>query len=307
MNEKIKKFIPKKIKETIRDVKRGKKIRTENYYDSLIKTNINLDEQGYKINVNRWFGRLGNNLIQICNAINIALNTKSIVIFPKYTSKLLKKLHKLDFSNPNKCNITINGYFYFPEHCYGFYTSLSERRRILLKYIHPILNLEYVNNVNENSLVINIRSGDMFEKNTPHSTYFQPPLSFYKYIINHGNYDDIIIVTEKDLKNPCIRGLLKWNKDIILTTPSPEMAASMLLKAKHLVIGTSTFSLMLSLLSRNIKYLHICNPEYKWNSQDYSIIFYKLKNYPNDNWKCSPEQLKLMMEYSIDDIEIVQR
>ncbi|MHA1299678.1 MAG: hypothetical protein ACTSO9_09605, partial [Candidatus Helarchaeota archaeon] len=97
---------------------------------------------------------------------------------------------------------------------------------------------------------------------------------------------------------------VRWNKDVKLMTPSPEMAASILLKARHLVIGTSTFSLMLSLLSKNIKYVYTCNAEYKWDSKDYSIIFYKLKDYPDDNWKCSREQLKLMIEYPIDNIEI---
>jgi len=304
MREKIKRFIPDIIKEKIRHVKAKKIIRTENYYNSLINLDLILDKKGYEIKVNQWYGRLGNNLIQICNAINIALNTQSSVIFPKYRTKLLKNLHKFDFSDYNKCDITVNGFFYYPKHCYGYYTSFLERRKILLKYINPILNLEPVDFVNKNTLVINIRSGDMFVEGCPHSEYFQPPLSFYKYIINHGNYDAIIIVTQKDLRNPCIKGLVSWNKDIRLLTPSPEMAASILLEARHLVIGTSTFSLMLSLLSKNIKCVYTCNAEYKWDSEDYSVKLYKLKGYPTDNWKCSPEQLRLMMKYPIDKIEI---
>ncbi|MHA1381580.1 MAG: hypothetical protein ACTSRG_24700 [Candidatus Helarchaeota archaeon] len=306
MKAKLLRFFPKKLRKKISALRAKKILRMEDYYDSLIKLNLNLDKKGYEISVDRWFGRLGNNLIQISNAMNIALNTKSRVKFPKYRIKLLKNLHMFDFTEFDRCNIPIHGHFYYPHHCYGYHAKFSDMRMILRDYINPILSVEPVNFIDKNTLVINIRSGDIFLENTPHRKFFQPPLSFYKYVINHNNYDDIIIVTERDLRNPCIRGLLRFNKDIRVTAPSPVKAASIILKARHLVLGTSSFCLMLSLLSKNIKIVHTCNPDYLWNSEDYSIIYYKLKNYPNDNWRCTPEQLDLMMKYPIENIKIAK-
>ena len=90
-------------------------------------------------------------------------------------------------------------------------------------YIKPefrayILRNEILNNlpkveVNFNDLFIYIRSGDIFKINNTH--YAQPPLCFYKNIINNFNNFTKIYIIAQDNINPVINKLIKEYPKII--------------------------------------------------------------------------------------------
>ena len=144
------------------------------------------------INITIWSGRLGNNITQLVNAILFAnYNNIETIIFPKhiYFKKNFIKLEK----NICKNNYVINNKIYksdfFSRHDICKQYNLSEEIFInnkinIREIIKDIFNLKIINlNFTDNDLVIHIRSGDVYSK-YPHSGWVQPPLSFYKTIIN---------------------------------------------------------------------------------------------------------------------------
>ena len=109
---------------------------------------------------------------------------------------------------------------------------------------------------NIDDLYINIRSGkDIFKKHVPCSDlYIQPPLCFYKTIIETFNFSNIYIISNgKD--NPVVNELLKSYKKIKYFHGTVQEDAALILSAKNLVLPSSSFSVELIKLSDNLKNL----------------------------------------------------
>jgi hypothetical protein len=77
----------------------------------------------------------------------------------------------------------------------------------------------------------------------------QPPVSFYLALIEKFKFQDIVVVTQGDFKNPCINELKKAIQYIRIKTASLVDDISAILSAKNLVIANSTFSLCFGLVS----------------------------------------------------------
>ena len=168
------------------------------------------------------------------------------------------------------------------------------------KYIKPIfkIQIETNNDVNDKKIYIHFRGGDIFSSN-PHKAYVQPPLSYYKNIIN--DYDSIKLVCE-DKKNPCINELLKQeNVEYISNTLEKDL--SILSNVSNLIIGFGTFGFLLYLMNPCLKNLYIPYffinelPRGEWGN-DIKVHVINLPNYIKvGEWKNSEEQRKLMLEY----------
>ena len=85
----------------------------------------------------------------------------------------------------------------------------------------------------------------------------QPPLSYYLEIINKFGFKDIVIVTEKDLRNPCIKQLKELMPDLKIQTSNLLDDMSTIMSARNLIVGQSSFSLCLGLASDKIKRIFI--------------------------------------------------
>ena len=112
--------------------------------------------------------------------------------------------------------------------------------------------------IKDDTLVIHIRSGDVFWEDLTklHKGYIQPPLSFYLEIINKFKFKDIVIVTQDDFKNPCINELKRLMPDIRIQT-SNLLDDISIISARNLVIAHSSFSLCLGLASDKLKRMFI--------------------------------------------------
>ena len=129
---------------------------------------------------NNLYGRLGNNIIQLRNIIDIA-------IAYKHNIKInVKKLNFFDLSviekyfnkyNNNEIITDKYNFFYSSKLPFSndiFKQNIEERNKILQKAF-------LINNINKlpkNDIVIHIRSGDIFSSK-PHPNYVPPPLSYY--------------------------------------------------------------------------------------------------------------------------------
>jgi len=148
-------------------------------------------------------------------------------------------------------------------------------------------------------IYIHFRGSDIFSSN-PHKAYVQPPLYYYKQIIN--NYNNINLVCE-DNKNPCINELLKLN-NIKYISNKLQDDLSILSNISNLVIGFGTFGFLLYLMNPNLKKLYIPDyfinelPKGKWGNIELNVI--ELPNYIKvGDWNYNDKQRNLMLNYNI--------
>ena len=205
---------------------------------------------------NELYGRLGNNIIQLSNIINIA-------IAYEHNIKInVKNLHFFDlsvieeyFNKYNNNEIITDEYnFYYssrlPFSNEIFKQNIEERNKIL----HRAFLINNINKLPENDLVIHIRSGDIFVSN-PHPGYVPPPLSYYTKEIDKYKYEKIHIICE-DTINPVVNELRKLYKNAVYEKNTLEKDIRIILGATNIIYSVGTFIPSLMLLSNNNKYLY---------------------------------------------------
>jgi hypothetical protein len=214
----------------------------------------------------QWCGRFGNNIQQISNAIFYCQENKLNFISPE--SELINPFN-INFNTINKECPPGLYFFHVPSEIVSGIpdfnidvNKLKLKRREVCNFIYNNLKINF-NNIkplDEDTLVIHIRSGDIFSKKNYHcpvvSNYLQNPLKYYTDII--VNYKKVIILTE-DYENPVIPKLSKINKIDIKVLPILE-TIEIMLSAKNLVTsGVSSFPIACALLSKNIKKIYCSN------------------------------------------------
>jgi len=171
-------------------------------------------------------------------------------------------------------------------------------------------------NIDDKDLYIHVRGGDIFMcERCEDINYSQPPLCFYKKILNNFRFKNIYIISIDNL-NPIIEPLIKEFPKIIHTNNSIQRDIAILSNAYNLVGSVSSFLITSILMNDNLKnyfeydnyrltekYLHL-HPQiykykitynvYKMNSSKY----YRSKMFP---WKNTKFQLDLMLREKCDD------
>ncbi len=312
------------------------------------------------IYVKSWFGALGNNIIQLAQAEFLAEKSGATVYAPPHpflrvgdrytlhdiklspppeliylTSELfLADLQARDLQGrdlpdrdaPPKLNgSALLRSFYYRYDVQPFALKLPDYRRILQSKILPLIPYEPDTAITDETLVIHIRSGDIFQDKYPHLAYVQPPLSFYLNIIQKYNYQDVVIVTQADLQNPCIEQLQRHLPGVRVQASSLAADIGTILRARHLVVGLSTFSVVLGFCSSQIRQMYVpvfdVKPGY-WrvnfwsdllrltvqdgqaiatDTLDFTINRIAIPDYIEvGSWKNTPKQRQLMIEHSLE-------
>jgi hypothetical protein len=239
-----------------------------------------------------WYGRLGNNIIQLLNVITYGLqNNYEIVRFPNHyafntTEIVLNK--STNILDPIRTYIAIDEscfYFMIMNNKLSYTINIKE---LFNKYIKKIFNnIKYDLDINYD-LTIYFRSGDIFEGKM-NDDYIQPSLSFYQETIK--NKANILLVSE-NLNNPILKLFsykYLWNQNNIFDD------LNLLINSKEIVIGNSVFCLLVLLLSDKNEKIYIADYIYNkfkniWkidlnellnNNQEIIIIKTK-ENYENE-------------------------
>jgi len=265
------------------------------------------------INITIWSGRLGNNITQLVNAILFAnYNNIEKIFFPKhfYFKDNFINLEKYKSKNSYVTNNKIykSDFFSRDEICkqYNLSKEIFINDKINIReIIKDIFNLKIINlNFTDNDLVIHIRSGDVYSK-YPHSGWIQPPLSFYKTIINEKKWDKIILICEDD-KSPIIKPLINEYRNIIFKINSLNEDINIIIQAKNICFGMGSFIPSLLLLNDNINTIYY--PSY-CHRYLLDLLYcknkkvYELENYINKGeWKNTEEQRNIMLTYNILNI-----
>ena len=274
-----------------------------------------------------WYGRLGNNVIQIINAIYYAeKNNHKCVKFPLHN---LFKKNSIDVdigdNVENKSNFS-NRFFFLKELKINDLEPYM-MKTIFQKYIKPIMTIEFNDNYDQDDTIyFHFRGGDIFTNNGGHPDYTQPPLIYYKDIIK--NYEKAVLLCE-DKRNPCINELLKLdnveyqqnNIRYRFSFIQPEYFTtyqyvgekkdlSTFSNASNIGLCSGTFSFLAYLISDNLKNLYIPDflPKYfstlgilsngSWG-ENLKLHIINLPNYIEvGKWKFNINTRKMMLEYN---------
>ena len=195
--------------------------------------------------ISYWYGRLGNNIIQVKNALHIAFYYGYNVIIP--THQYFKYTH-LKVSNTNESEPIEQIYDYASR---GFYfvndidrsinrecfsTNYDKVREVLLK----LFTIDYraLDPLEDDELVIHIRSGDIIS--VLHDEYVIPPLSYYTKFIDRNNFKKIYILAE-DTQNLCIESLKKTYSNVEFELRSLKDDIELVLRARNMMMSIGSF------------------------------------------------------------------
>lgn len=270
--------------------------------------------ENYGINKN--FGRLGNNLQQI--ALAVLYVNKYLKNFYYEESNFIKRIDIVNDNRSNKFrNITKKYEFYNFNEKEPFKSDPplneitsefinSNIQKVFIETIKP--NLKFLRQVKipDNTLVIHIRSGDIFEKDK-YPEYVQNPIGYYLDLLK--KYKFAIVVTDKSRNNPVIPKLLQLPN---VTIQSGEMYEDFntLFSAKNLATsGVGTFPIAAALMSTNLENLYYSDIHLSNHLNPKMIISKKVKHHVYSfnnyikvgNWKNSKENLQMMLS---EDIKI---
>lgn len=223
--------------------------------------------------ISSWVGRLGNNVMQILHGLCFAQEKNyDGVVFPNhphFTSNFI--LFKKQFNPNTNWNYMIQDNFFYTTifQNHGLSIPSIETQRILAQtYIIPNLKFTMPSSFlraqleHEKTLCIHIRSGDLFEGQGTHEKYIQPPLWYYKQILQSRHWAQVFLFAEDD-KNPVLNELLLYGQHALIPIvwkPQSLMEdIGCLLYAKNLVGSYGSFTPMIYMGSMQLKNYYVAD------------------------------------------------
>lgn len=258
------------------------------------------------IKVSHWYGRLGNNIQQCAVGYMVAELMKSKFCLD-IDHEVISK-HQTIFGNDSQ---EVSSKWFYWEGPYQEVNIPREyiynnMRRICKEYIFNQLQIPKINSIGDDTIVIHIRSGDIFDQIHPNGHQYTPnPLSFYNELLK--DFDKAIIVTESDNNNPIVQ-ILKENPKVSIQSKSVAEDFATLLAAKNLAnSGVGTFCVAAALCSQNIKNFY-CTDLMLTEHLNYSMItdtdvkthLFKLNDYLKvGEWTNTEDQRNFILNYAI--------
>jgi hypothetical protein len=231
--------------------------------------------------VSNWYGRLGNNLIQMWNSLAIAEALGAFRVSWPSKHELLgpivdaRKEYQVGPSRQVLEELRVKrGEFFFNEDLPELELSDDSKRHWarqlnLAEYL-TFVPLDQLDSAVSSGLVIHVRSGDF--ENGNWRNYIQPPLAYYMTVIRHFQQSTaasqqgttrVLLVSESDRVNPVVNALIATFRETssrieIQAQASDDLKKdiSTLVNARHLVIGAGTFAYALALCNVHLETLY---------------------------------------------------
>lgn len=254
--------------------------------------------------IRSWFGRLGNNIVQLRNAILLGLYYNYNISFPMhhFFNKTFIQLNN-DILNMNDYLVDNEGLEFFSKNSITKYSkeAFDQNHEKMQDILMNLFTIDYksLTKLDENDVVIHIRSGDIFMSSL-NDDYIVPPLSYYVEILESNKFNKIYLISEDDL-NPCIPALIKLYPNIIHNKNSLEEDIKLVLRSQNIITSFGTFVPFLMYFTRYTKSYYQINwlveppklPNLNVNIIDYTDFKNKI-----DKWRNTTEQYKLLLNYT---------
>jgi len=255
----------------------------------------------YQLKINQWFGRLGNNLQQLSNAIYVAEKTRSTLSFPSH-HMITDSYFDFSRGRNSKHKILSNFWNNKLENFAVTIEEIEEKRSSILK--NNILPLMPYNRKKQDfDMVIHFRGGDIFGKN-PHHNMVQAPYSYFRRVLEIEEAKRVLLVCE-DNKNPIVPKLQNSGSgiDFIYHSGTIEEDVNLILNAKTLALpGNTSFSRILAQTSSNLEkiYLPIPGNDPKLLKFDIETVYVSVDDYIKlGQWKYDSLQKKMLIEHPL--------
>ena len=254
------------------------------------------------IKLSHWYGRLGNN-IQQC-AVGTMLAQESDDTFESLDHEIIEK-YEASFGRSTR-EVSNKCFYWEGPYCEVPLSSefiSSSMRKVCKEYVYPHLKVPRVD-IPDDTIVIHIRSGDVFDKGVTNPDQYVPnPLTYYMQLIQ--SFTSTLVVTEDDEYNPVVEELKTYPFVTVQSLTVAEDFATML-SAKNLASsGVGTFAVAAALCSQNIENFY-CTDVHITEHLNYHMLVdtdvkvhvLELPNYlkPGE-WKNTDEQRELLLSY----------
>lgn len=285
-------------------------------------------------------GRFGNIVYQLLNATLLArhFGCDTIEMFPFEGGPLPTIIDDLTFRYAkaeidSSAKPTLVGHFYETYHFGSLIRDVvpGEVWNTIQRVVH-LLFRHLRNNaarLNPRTLVVHFRSGDVFGAAPVHPVYVQPPATYYEKAIDHAlgsmGVLDAVLVFE-DRANPAIAPTERYllSRGVPFRTQSARLVEDLayLLGAHHLIASHGTMCEAVALLSdklRTFVAFRVLDAQEHLHARERSL-FPALLNQrqattflvedahggyiPRFDWRCSPDQLELMVSYPIEHLSL---
>lgn len=216
---------------------------------------------GITLELDRWYGRLGNNIQQICVGIAFARRLGAEFRSPHHP-----------MINPIRARFGVGGFTIWGR--FFFFDSSSAKKvdvtlnssevvnavnKIGVEFVYPALKIFVQPALPSETLVIHLRGGDVYEIEASIGDYTQNPVDYFVSLIQR--FEKTVVVHEKlsgNRPHPLLEGIFRDldNSCVCLVTQSSivENDFGVLLAAQHLASsGVGTFAVAAALLSPNLK------------------------------------------------------
>lgn len=251
------------------------------------------------IAIRYWFGRLGNNIMQVYNAICIAkyynYNVEIWEPHPFFPSGYLTINPAFGKEAPKLFSPNSTEFFSYPDSDMIQHSFSEADFADIRKILCSIFQYPPERQIGPNDLVIHIRGGDIFSHN-PHSGYVTPPLSFYVDILQSNHFDKVYLVSE-DNKNPCIEPLLRQFPNIEFQSKSLHEDVALILGAKNVMSSFGTMIAAILCVSNNIETWYRASYDVKIRMLRCRMIETNLDEYHAKQlpWTANREQIERML------------
>ena len=270
-------------------------------------------QDGYLLRVT-WSGRLGNNLFQLANVLQLAKETHSEVLVAPHENLDQTSWGFREHVDPKQsCQLAITSEFFHTSSCPLFLGKhvfpYLAMKGILQTYVLPVFQPPA--HQMGNTVVIHVRGGDIFTPDPPR-VYVQPPVAFYNNILDLPEHrrSKILLCTE-DFNNPVVEALQKQYGRRLTVNMNLYKSISAVTGAKHLILSHSSFSEALAMLAPSLESVHypFCVPSFLGTYSAKESLYLDRRNatwsfrgfcyeydgyIPLDEWANTPEQLTLI-------------
>jgi hypothetical protein len=189
--------------------------------------------------LSHWYGRLGNN-IQQC-AIGTMVAQESGGTFKQELDHDIIEKYETTFGSSDEEQVSKFFYWEGPYREVTLSSGFITRsiRQVCKKFVFPHLRVPRVS-IPDDTIVIHIRSGDVFDKGVDNPDQYVPnPYVFYFTLLEA--FEKVIVVTEPDNHNPLIEELRDQCPKVTVQSKSVEEDFATLMNAKHVAtsgVGT---------------------------------------------------------------------
>ena len=254
------------------------------------------------IKLSHWYGRLGNN-IQQC-AVGTMLAQESDDTFESLDHEIIEK-YEASFGRSTR-EVSNKCFYWEGPYCEVPLSSefiSSSMRKVCKEYVYPHLKVPRVD-IPDDTIVIHIRSGDVFDKGVANPDQYVPnPLSFYMQLID--SFSTALVVTEDDEYNPVVQELKKHSKVTVQSLTVQEDFATMLAAKNLASSGVGTFAVAAALCSQNIENFYCSDVSISEHlnyhmlvGTDVKVHVMELKDYLKPGqWTNSDEQRQFILSY----------